>query len=377
MSNKELNIKDRVLLLGEAEELVYIDRKMLGMCGVKRSVFSSRGIKTARLLSNLPKSRQPAFVFCTGLADMDSLRFLELIRLHPELANLPVVLVMSQLSPQVIAETSRLGSCALLARPYTQEEIENAILSAGKQKSRLEPCPDSSMFEQTLKSMDIGVEKNKYARSEKSHKANPDVSQLVHGKSLLRQKKYQQATVAFMSYLDVGKIQRGTALHGMSEANAALGFMDKSQIYLQQAAVAYIEEEDFMTARTLFAKIAKDNNSTLNENPLYQAGCRLIKQGRFMPAAQAFMQGQVLTPTISFQTHAARACQFANDPEYSAEELCWHVEKRNPSLGRQLRGYLLTPEKKELEKEPPSGLWGLLSEVIEVARYTARMNDVI
>lgn len=376
MSNKELNIKGSVLLLGEEENLVYIDRKMLGACGVKRTVFSSGGIKTARFLGRLTKSQQPAFVFCTGLADMDNLHFLELIRLHPNLADLPVILVMSRLSSQIIAETSRLGSCALLARPYTQKEIEQAVLSAGKQKSRLEPCTDSSMFENTLKSMALGVENNKSSRTANPRNSNHEARPLILGKNLLRQGKHQQAIDVFLNHLDSETSQRASALQGIGEAKAALGLSDKSKNYFQQAAVAYVEEEDFMDARILFAKLAKDTYWELNDNPLYQAGARLIKQGRFTPAAQAFMQGQVLTPELSFQAHAARACQFASDPEQSAETFCLHIEKRNPSLGRQLRGNLLTPPKVEQEQAqaPRSGLWSIFCEVIEVARHTARMN---
>ena len=359
--------------MGESEDLVYIDRKMLGSCGVRRPVFSQSGVKTATFLAKLPKSQHPAFIFCAGLADMDSLRFLELIRLHPSLSDLPVILVMSSLTSQVIVETAKLGACALLARPYTQAEMENAVLTAGKEKSRLEPCPDASMFEQALKSLDSG---EKTTRKTKDSPAKPDVSELMLGKSLLRQGKYQQATAAFMNHLDKQATEKGLALHGIATAKAALGQPAKSQRYMQQAAVAYIEEEDFMAARTLFAKLKQDKDGKSTDNPLYQAGARLLREGRFSAAAQAFMQGQVLTPDISFHVHASRACQFAADPERCAEELCWHVEKRNPSLGRQLRSYLLMPATRtaEPEWESRSGLWGLICEVIEVARYTAKVH---
>ncbi len=369
MKNSNLNVKGSVLLLGKSEELVYIDRKMLRVCGVGRPVFSRNGAKTARFLGALPKSKHPAFIFCTEPADMDSLRFLGLIRLHPDLLDLPLILVTDRLDSQVIAETSKLGSCALLVRPYTQKEMENAILSAGKEKSRLEPCPDASMFKQALAALD-----NSQAPKSASRK-QPAENMLLIGKNMLRQGKYQQAISMFIKHLQKEPALKGEALHGIALAKENLGLAQASRDCLQQAAVAYIEEENFMPARALFAKLRPQGSPENTDNPLYHAGARLLKEGRFAPAALAFMQGQMLTPNMSFYVHAARACQFACNPEKSAEELCWHVERRSPRLGRQLRNHLFMPgsSKPEPEPEPRSGLWGRVCEAVEVARYTAKL----
>ena len=369
MKNSNLDIKGSVLLLGKSEELVYIDRKMLRTCGAGRAVFSQNGLKTARFLAALPESKRPAFIFCAEPADMGNLQLLRLIRLHPGLFDLPVILVMDRLDSQIIAETGKLGSCSLLVRPYTQKEMENAILNAGKEKSRLEPCPDASMFNQALTAMDASSRPNTPARKQ------PDKNMLLIGKSMLRQGKYQQAINVFRSHLQKEPASIGEALHGIALAHESLGAIQKNRDFLQQAAAAYIEEEDFMSARALFAKLRGQTGPERTDNPLYHAGARLLKEGSFASAAVAFMQGHMLTPGVSFHAHAARACQFACNPEKSAEEICLHVERRNPRLGRQLRNHLFMPGSIEAEPElkPRSGLWGRVCEAVEVARYTAKL----
>lgn len=350
--------------MGEAEELVYIDKKMLAACGIKRSVFAASGVKAARLLSDLPESQYPAFVFCTGLTDMESLHFLELIRLHPGMYNLPMIIVANQLNQQSLVEASRLGSCLFLTRPYTRREIENAVRSVGKEGGRLAPCADAAMFEQALESLEAEWE----AREGASQSAS-----LSLGRALLRQGKYRDAVIAFARHLEERQNERGPAFQGIAEAVAGLGLSEKSIYYLEQAAAAYIEEEDFMSARTIFARLHK-NKREIADNPLYQAGVRLTCEGSYRSAVQAFMQGQMLTPEESFHIYAAQACQVAPNPEHCAERICWHLERRSPSLGRDLRSYLLAPENPEPEFESRAGLWGLLREVLEVARYTVKVN---
>ncbi|MBQ4132207.1 MAG: hypothetical protein IJD04_00530 [Desulfovibrionaceae bacterium] len=364
MKYRPLDIKGSVLLLGESEDLVYIDRRMLAACGARRSLFVSSGLKAARMLGDLNQDDYPEFVFCTGPADMESLHFLEILRLHPNMRDLPMIIVVNQLEQQQLVEASRLGSCVFLARPYTQQEMENAVSSMNNERCRLAACENTSLFEQALESLEAELE----AQDEAARSAF-----LILGKSLLRQGRQREAVVAFARHLEEGNGKRADALLGVGEALSALGKHDMSVHYLSRAAAAYIEEEDFMGARAVFSRLQKEDKQTLSDNPLYQAGIRLASEGSYHAAIQAFMQGQMLTPELPFHSYAAEACQAAPNPGHCAERICCHLERRSPSQGRSLRGYLL-PEMGEGEFEPRPGLWGLLREVVEVARYTARVN---
>ena len=365
MKYRPFDAGSNALLLGEAEELVYVDRKMLTACGVRRSVFISDGVKAARFLAELSPDQYPGFIFCTGLADMSSLDFLELIRLHPDLYNLPLVLVVNQLNQQHLAVASKLGRCSFLVRPYTQLEMENAIISAGRVRSRLAPCENSLLFEQALESREAERQAERQAAQSPS---------LLLGRSLLRQGRHREACVAFARHLEENTGKRGNALYGLAEAFAGLGLEDRSVQYLHQSATAYIEEKDFMAARAVFARLQGQGRQGTHVNPLYEAGVRLTSEGSYHSAVQAFMQGQMLTPELSFHSYAAEACQAAPNPGHCAERICWHLERRIPSMGQRLRDYLLISEDDEPEFESRTGLFGILREVVEVACYTAKVH---
>lgn len=374
------NLTNCVLLLGENETSISIDKQMLRGSGAKRIVFASSGVTCARMLANLPKENLPSFVLCAGLEDMDAVQWLHLIRLHPNLADLPVLLVHTEIPTQTLLEVARLGFAGELARPYNQKDLDFAILSVRKNNSPLaKPCADSKMFEHAIESMSIeakfnGVPKLNEAKS-CSQKAEAYLQNLISGKSLLRQKRYLPAINAFSKFLAEGKGKKGEALEGIAHAHASLGNLEKSKGFWQQAAAAYIEQEDFLSARAAFAQIYKNMEHKPLDNPLFQAGTRLLHQGHYKAAALAFLQGQVLTPNQSFQSHAARGCQFAINPEHTAEKLCEHIEQRSPSIGRHLRAYLLTPQNNnQPETTYSGGFFGIISEVFQVARHTARLH---
>ena len=380
-ANKNIpNLANQILLLGENETSVSIDKQMLRGSGATRIIFASSGMACARMLASLPKENLPSFVFCSSLEDMDSVQWLHLIRLHPNLAELPVLLVHSQIPTQTLLEVARLGFAGELARPYNQKDLDFAILSVCKAKSSTaKPCADNKMFENAITSMATSSEFTGPAKSNDLTKKNQShesyLQNLILGKSLLRQKRYLPAIKTFSKFLAEGKGKKGEALEGIADAHFHLGNLEKSKMFWQQAAVAYIDQEDFLSARAAFTQVYKNMERKPVDNPLFQAGTRLLHQGHYKAAALAFLQGQVLTPNQSFQSHAARGCQFAINPEHTAEKLCEYIEQRSPSTGRHLRAYLLTPQKAE-QPEPnyPSGFFGIIGEVFQVAYHTARLH---
>lgn len=383
--NKERNLNTSVLLLGQSESLVSIDRHMLRNSGFKRIAFCSGGLESADRLSRLAPNELPALVVCAQLSDIDASMFLHLIRLHPNLAALPVLLLYSQLAVENALEAARLGYAAVLARPYTQKELDFAILSVQKNRPhRAAPCADAQAFEKAFASLApeklLQKHKAKAALKIKDNSALPTIAStedsvrqhLLQGKKMLQQGKFKEAATVFTKCLLSGRGRRSEALQGLAQTQEGLGLSAKSRIFWQQAACACIDEEDFQNARVIFSRLHGEQRA-LN-NPLYKAGMQLLKQGAYKAAAQAFLQGHALTPDEPFYSHAGRACQFAVNPERSAQEICRHVEMRSPSLGRHLRGYLLAPPEAEKEEPENTGFLGLLGEVLTVARYTAKQH---
>lgn len=385
--NKERDLNTSVLLMGQSESLVSIDRHMLRNSGFKRIAFCSAGLEVAGRLSRLPKEELPALIVCTKLSDLESSMFLHLIRLHPNLATLPVLLLYSQLAVENALEAARLGYAAVLARPYTQKELDFAILSVQKARPhRAVPCADTQAFEQAFARLApeklLQKHKAKVASKTKEKSALPasvsvkdNAEQgLLQGKKMLQQRKFKEAAAIFTKGLLSGQGRRSEVLEGLAQAQDGLGLSAKSRIFWQQAAAASIDEEDFQNARVIFSRLHSEQAGRALSNPLYNAGMQLLKQGAYKAAAQAFLQGHALTPDQPFYTHAGRACQFAINPERSAQEICRHVEMRNPRLGRHLRGYLLAPPEAAQEEVERTGFLALMSEVLTVARYTARQH---
>ena len=374
------NLANCVLLLGENEASVSVDKQMLRGSGAMRIVFASSGMACARMLASLPKENLPSFVLCAGLEDMETVQWLHLVRLHPNLAKLPVLLVHAEIPTQTLLEVARLGFAGELARPYNQKDMDFAILSVRKNKSpRATACADSKMFEQALESMSVETKFNNAGKTKAAEnsklKTEAYLQNFILGKSLLRQKRYLPAVNAFSKFLAEGKGKKAEALEGIANAHASLGNLEKSKGFWQQAAAAYIDQEDFLSARNAFSQIYKNMEHKPQDNPLFQAGTRLLHQGHYKAAALAFLQGQVLTPNQSFQSHAARGCQFAINPEHTAEKLCEHIEQRSPSIGRHLRAYLLTPQNNNSPEVTYSGgFFGIIGEVFQVACQTARLH---
>ena len=380
-ANKNIpNLANCVLLLGENDASVSIDKQMLRTSGATRILFASNGMTCARMLASLPKENLPSFVLCAGLEDMDAVQWLHLIRLHPNLAQLPVLLVHSQIPTQTLLEVARLGFAGELARPYNQKDLDFAILNVCKSKSLgATPCATPKMFEHAMQSMSVEAKFNNAGKTNEAQnskvKTEAYLQNLILGKSLLRQKRYLPAINAFSKFLAEGKAQKGEALEGIAHAHASLGNLEKSKGFWQQAAAAYIAQEDFLSARAAFTQVYKNMDNKPHDNPLFQAGTRLLQQGHYKAAALAFLQGQVLTPNQSFQSHAARGCQFAINPDHTAEKLCEYIEQRSPSVGRHLRAYLLTPQNNNSPEATYSGgFFGIIGEVFQVARYTARLH---
>ncbi len=374
--HKFSNLKNTVLLLGESENMVSVDKQMLRGNGLQRVLFCSQGAKLARFLGKLPAWQLPKLLVCCGFEDMNPLTFLSLIRLHPNMVRLPVLLVQSEFSMQTLLDTSRLGYVKFLARPYTQEELEKAVSDVNYVKPREKFAGDIRMFNNMLESLTPVPPALVVYKTEDGKAEITSLNRFDLGNKLLKNKLYQPALDIFTELLNEDGSKKGEVLQGLSEANEGLGFELKSRMFLKLAAEAYLEEQDFYNARLLFSRLYQTSESKPKDNPLYNEGMKLLAQGYYKESAQAFLQGQTLTPKESFYSYVSKACDGSPNPGHTAEMICSYVGMRSPSLGKQLRKYLLVDEFEavEAENETKFGFLGFLGEVISVATYTARLH---
>ena len=104
----------------------------------------------------------------------------------------------------------------------------------------------------------------------------------------------------------------------------------------------------------------------------------MLKSGHFEAAASAFWHGMNLTPQESMIAHIARACQFTSAPEKAALAVCQVMDRKSPSLARDLRKTLLGEGLMEREERDPSlrdygAVGNFIANVYNVARYTVHM----
>ena len=86
-----------ILLLSESDSLASLDRRALRDAGASRVESMTSGIDAARMLAALDQAQalfMPDVVVCSQkLADMDGEQFCAILRLHPLLLDLPVLLI--------------------------------------------------------------------------------------------------------------------------------------------------------------------------------------------------------------------------------------------------------------------------------------------
>lgn len=89
------------LLLASTEEYAAVDRRMLRELGIRELKILTSGAEGARLLRTTGTlAFRPEAIFCAEiLADMPGVDFLDLIRLHPDLTETPVLLLTSGTAP--------------------------------------------------------------------------------------------------------------------------------------------------------------------------------------------------------------------------------------------------------------------------------------
>ena len=371
-----------VLLLARQESLVTVDKRMLrhnGSRPFRRFSFMDSGLKAAQSLAFAAQNRLnlPDLLVCDlPLADMTAVQFVSLIRLHPALRDLPVLLLGRPEDIKGRAALEKLTPVVCLARPYTEAEFVSAQETLTAQATEVPAAggdPESeTAFRAALKLM------------VQPRQENGPEELLRQGIGLLRRKRPVEAGQMFQKVIERHPTFTAQGLQGLAEAEAGQGNLTRSRQLLYKAAVINIRAHNFQAAQRAFARL--DNMlcpegaaaQVHKANPLYQAGAALVKSGHFEAAASAFWHGMNLTPDDPMTGHISRACQFTSNPERAAHGLCQAMERKSPSLARDLRKLLLGEGL--MDREERGETWrdygtvgNFLASVYSVARYTVQM----
>lgn len=298
-----------VLLLCESEALGALDKRALREAGAAEVRVMTSGVAAARMLAGLSPAKSgfsPEIIVCTQkLEDMDGEQFCAILRLHPRLLAMPVLLVLPNDSEAEQLKTLGSGASALLGRPYSVPELQQKLAALLAERPRLDQLrlaaqhTDTSAFDAALATYGILL------RPERQ----PEDYFRV-GMRCLGENRWNHAISAFQRALRSAQI-KGEAELGMAAAWKGKGDMPRFHAWLARAAETFVRARRWHRARTAYARLLQDDPAA--KSPFLAEAHRLIRENAYDEAAEALAQSLEVTPQA--QDRFARICMTAQSPE--------------------------------------------------------------
>lgn len=306
-----------ILLLSESDSLSSLDRRALRDAGASRVECMTSGIDAARMLAGLDIGRSPFMpdvVVCTQrLADIDGEQFCAILRQHPLLLDLPILLILPNDGEVEQLRTLGCGASALLARPYSINVLKAHLESLTASRPSLQQLEagqrytDTSSFDQALATYGILL---------KPVREPEDYFRV--GMQCLQQRQWNNAINAFQRAL------RGALIQGHAELGMAVAWKGKGDIaryrhYLGQAATTFVRARHWHRARAVYAGLLKEDPEA--KSPFLAETFQMMRQGQYDEAAEVLSQGYDVTPRRQLTERLAQTCLGADEPQQMLAEL--------------------------------------------------------
>ena len=298
-----------VLLLCESEALGALDKRALREAGVADVRVMTSGVAAARMLAGITPAKSgfsPEIIVCTQkLEDMDGEQFCAILRLHPRLLAMPVLLILPNDSEAEQLKTLGSGASALLGRPYSVPALQEKLASLLAERPRLDQLrvaaqhADTSAFDAALATYGLLLRPNR----------QPEDYFKV-GMRCLDENRWNHAISAFQRALRSAQI-KGEAELGMAAAWKGKGDLPRFHAWLARAAETFVRARRWHRARTAYGRLLQDDPDA--RSPFLAAAHRLIREHAYDEAAEALAQSLEVTPKA--QDRFARICMTAESPE--------------------------------------------------------------
>lgn len=327
-----------VLLLSESEQLAALDRRALRDAGVARIRLLTSGIQAARILAGLAPDNQdfqPDIIVCgQKLADMDGEQFCAILRLHPRLLAMPVLLILPNDSEVEQLRTLGCGASALLGRPYSVAALRDQLVTLAASQPHLMQLQQAARYADT-RAFDEAL--STYGILLKPVRQPEDYFRV--GMQCLQQNRWNNAINAFQRALRNAQI-KGEAELGMAVAWKGKGDLSRFRFWLARAADTFVRARRWHRARAVYARLLQDDPSA--KSPFLSQARQLMRQGLYDEAADTLAQGFEVTPRCQVSDKIAQTCLTADEPERMLHAL-------EASLGRVMgaQGNRLSDEIRE------------------------------
>jgi tetratricopeptide (TPR) repeat protein len=384
-----------VFLLGDNDASASLDRRALralGAAQVRRFLAGRDAL--AALGYMLHGKEEPASIVCQEtLADMNCIEFLCQLRSLPETATLPVVTICSASGPFARA-ARKSASCALICRPYTQEDLVEALAAANSAACLRAPLP----LAETLLPRESGpAPRGPQAASREQ--AGLQKIMAAGGKSAPRRAASASPAALFQAgfvalrFGDEKKAERLLSrCHALDPSHAeccltlarlhcAIGEEDAGALWLCRAGIAFLRRNEPLKASEVFARMPRQRVAGEQVTPLLYEIIPLLRSAEYKAAALAFLEGCKLDPETPLYAMISRACLFTSAPETALQGLYKAFAALGyASTAQKLRLRLFLPPAPEAEPERSGFLerFPVLYEIFSVASqtYTAWKNAV-
>ena len=341
--------QDGILLLCENEQASHLDRRAIRDAGYNVVQVMSSGIEAARKLAGLAESeRRFSMVVCSNkLSDMDGEQFCAIVRSHPLLLYLPILLLLPNADEACQLEALGCGASALLARPYTVDALAKQLGILEKAASPMRNLAkaaekmDTSAFDSALASYGLLL------RPERQ----PDDYFRV-GMKFLQEKRWNYAISAFQKALIDAHIKAEAEL-GMAAAFKGKGDMARFRGWLGRAADTLVHAKRWHQARTAYARLLQHDPEA--RNPFLAEAHRLIRAQNYDEAANMLAQSLGVIPRGITGDKLAQLCMAADSPEEMLQALENGLARGNPVstkfLSQDIAKHLESMNREKVERQ--------------------------
>lgn len=230
----------RALIVSPDQAFGHTHQTCLRHCGVERFAFRTKGLDAARLLAD----RRPDLILCEDrLGDMNGLDFLRLIRLHPELARIPALLVSSDGRGSAVRAAMEAGYSGVLLKPYSLQAME-------RQTRRLEDVTppeagedaSAEFYLQTLQELSLLT------------RSGPTQTLCRKGLALLKSKRYAEAREILLQAEAQGELPPEARL-ALAKAYQGLSDLKTARRCLERALKSFADQQRFHATAERFPSL--------------------------------------------------------------------------------------------------------------------------
>lgn len=340
-----------VLLLCKSEQAAAVDKRALRDAGVASIRTMTSGLDAARIMAGLEPDKPPLtpdIVVCQHkLDDIDGEQFCALLRLHPRLLGMPILLLLPNDDEEAQLRALGCGASALMGRPFSVDALRKnlqALMAYDQRMTQLDKGrenADQQAFDDALATYGVLL---KPVRT-------PDDYFYV-GMRCLEEKRWNAALSAFQRSLQGAQI-RGEALLGMAVAWRGKGDLVRCRRCLEQASLTFALAKRWHNARTVFIRLLREDPQA--RSPFLTAAQRLMRENRYADAARALAAGIDLTPPQLVGTRLAQICMASGQPQAMFEQLRQHLDgelgQQAAALSTAIRSRMEDLQKQQAERQ--------------------------